>query len=422
VLTAGNRYPAEGLFTGGQNMHVRVTSPKEQSAYLAQLDDIAVKAIVPLTDERKLYNAHGSLNDVDGGVPPVVGEDSEVDFVPANDGHGELSALDEPLTAVQSPNNSSFNSNTSIINSPPLIITLFSCMAALVGLLGVSLILYIITILRARSLASQNAWEMLPRIEKQTNDDDGHHNGSAEEDLHPPIDLTPQLREERESLLFDADMSPSGSQHTLMAAGPDKDIDTPDLITFEDTPSEDDNLSDHEGSDDFYDASSDPPTPVLDFVPKIFISHPVECHSDPPLPSLVMTRQLSLTPRAPARRLSQMHEFDSSPVSRPAWSLRAGEDASLFIPSPSSSSRSPYPSTPTPPLSPSDDTLSIAVPRRRAYRSQVPEFDIALAMQLRPGLGIGADPAWMVRFLMAMFGWFTILLTGKKERQRQLTT
>jgi len=39
--------------------------------------------------------------------------------------------------------------------------------------------------------------------------------------------------------------------------------------------------------------------------------------------------------------------------------------------------------------------------------------EIALAMQLRPGLGAGADPAWMVRFLMAMFGWFAVLVSGQ---------
>ena len=43
----------------------------------------------------------------------------------------------------------------------------------------------------------------------------------------------------------------------------------------------------------------------------------------------------------------------------------------------------------------------------RAYRAPVPELDIAFAMQLRPGLGLGSDPAWLVRFLMAMFGWMT---------------
>jgi hypothetical protein len=36
-------------------------------------------------------------------------------------------------------------------------------------------------------------------------------------------------------------------------------------------------------------------------------------------------------------------------------------------------------------------------------------------MQLRPGLGLGADPAWMVRFLMSMFGWFAILISGRGD-------
>ncbi|KAF8148445.1 hypothetical protein B0H34DRAFT_737089 [Crassisporium funariophilum] len=42
-------------------------------------------------------------------------------------------------------------------------------------------------------------------------------------------------------------------------------------------------------------------------------------------------------------------------------------------------------------------------------------LDIALAMQLRPGLGVGADPAWMVRFLMAFFGWFAVLVSGQGD-------
>jgi hypothetical protein len=52
------------------------------------------------------------------------------------------------------------------------------------------------------------------------------------------------------------------------------------------------------------------------------------------------------------------------------------------------------------------------IKRRPIVRSPL---DIALAMQLRPGLGVGADPAWMVRFLMAMFGWFAILVSGQGE-------
>lgn len=77
------------------------------------------------------------------------------------------------------------------------------------------------------------------------------------------------------------------------------------------------------------------------------------------------------------------------PLARPSWSVRVA---------------TPVPAPPS---------LPLIHPRSRAYRA-VPEFDIALAMQLRPGRGIGADPAWMVRFLMAVFGWFAVALTGNQ--------
>ena len=58
--------------------------------------------------------------------------------------------------------------------------------------------------------------------------------------------------------------------------------------------------------------------------------------------------------------------------------------------------------------------------RSRAYRAPVPEIDIAFAMQLRPGLGLGSDPAWLVRFLMAMFGWMTIFIgNGTQSTQNR---
>lgn len=62
-------------------------------------------------------------------------------------------------------------------------------------------------------------------------------------------------------------------------------------------------------------------------------------------------------------------------------------------------------------------------PRRR-IRSPLEEaiartrspLEVALAMQLRPGLGLGADPAWMVRFLMVMWGWvFGLVLVPTAE-------
>ncbi|KAG6857497.1 hypothetical protein H0H87_002122 [Tephrocybe sp. NHM501043] len=57
-------------------------------------------------------------------------------------------------------------------------------------------------------------------------------------------------------------------------------------------------------------------------------------------------------------------------------------------------------------------TRTTLPPPRNRLRAPRSAIDIALAMQLRPGLGAGADPAWMVRFLMATLGWFAILVSG----------
>jgi hypothetical protein len=416
-------------------MNVRFTSPKEQLTYLAQLDDIAIKAIVPLTDgvvqtddQRKLYEALGSLNDVDGGVRPVTWPEEAVGRVSGNDNDPRIVQSDGENSAEDEDRSSPARSNT-ITTSQPLAVLLFSCVAALVGLLFVSLALYVAIAVRARTRASRDAWEMLQRDEKQMYDDAGWDDGPSREKSEIFVEVEPQLLEVQESLLFDTEVSQSNPQHTLLDVRPSEDLYAPDLITFEDVSVVNSHSSDNdddEGPDDFHDASSDPPTPVLDSVLELALSHLPEDHSDPPLPSLTVTPRpfVTIIPNSPCRRPLQTRELNSSPISRPAWSLRAGEDTSLFVPSPSASSRTISPSTPSQILPPSssDNSLSITppVPRRRAYRFPVPEFDIALAMQLRPGLGIGADPAWMVRFLMAMFGWFTVLLTSKKDRQQRL--
>ena len=131
----------------------------------------------------------------------------------------------------------------------------------------------------------------------------------------------------------------------------------------------------------------------------------------------------SSPPRTPLLRTVQMLEVGAPPVTpltRPGWSLRAAEAPTLGI-------TSSAPTTPLPlPLRRKEVTLDIPgafhahgdsqsghqLPSatRRAYRSPVPQLDIAFAMQLRPGLGLGSDPAWLIRFLMAVFGWMTVLL------------
>jgi hypothetical protein len=68
--------------------------------------------------------------------------------------------------------------------------------------------------------------------------------------------------------------------------------------------------------------------------------------------------------------------------------------------------------------------LSVPPQTHRRRRSPLEEaiartrspLEVALAMQLRPGLGVGADPAWMVRFMMVMWGWmFGLVLVPGTE-------
>jgi hypothetical protein len=57
-------------------------------------------------------------------------------------------------------------------------------------------------------------------------------------------------------------------------------------------------------------------------------------------------------------------------------------------------------------------------PRTGAHTSNAAAaVDLALAMQLRTGFGMTADAAWLVRFVMALFGWVAVLVGGTGDRQ-----
>nr|GAT44912.1 predicted protein [Mycena chlorophos] len=60
-------------------------------------------------------------------------------------------------------------------------------------------------------------------------------------------------------------------------------------------------------------------------------------------------------------------------------------------------------------------TRAITTTLITAFARQRSPLDAALAMQLRPGLGLGADGAWLVRFLMSFFGWLAILVAGGQD-------
>ena len=56
-------------------------------------------------------------------------------------------------------------------------------------------------------------------------------------------------------------------------------------------------------------------------------------------------------------------------------------------------------------------------PDPRASGNAAAVVDLALAMQLRTGFGATADAAWLIRFVMALFGWIAVLVGGGGERQ-----
>jgi len=91
---------------------------------------------------------------------------------------------------------------------------------------------------------------------------------------------------------------------------------------------------------------------------------------------------------------------------RPLWSERADEAPALGLAAQQEEELAlpgSFPKTVERPVE--RDIVKAAVQSRSL-------LDIALAMQLRPGLGAGADPAWMVRFLMSMFGWIGVTISG----------
>lgn len=394
-------------------------------------------------DERKVQEALDSLSDVDGSLDILAKGD---DNTPTDE---LASSADD--SATEEHFQSAPLLNTAVLKKAPspLAVVLYSCVAAFMMVLGVSFLVYAAAVLRSRVLRAQNAWEMLPWVESQTGNY-SDSDGSSPEKNQDLLDPTPQEVDDDlpPPSLLEAEhyANPWMSEEDSMGAQEVLDADFPDLITFEDNSSThalapddvnaDMDEEDPEDLNEFYDAPSDPVSAEPELLPIITISHAAdEGHDDPPVPSFTAEPGSTPLSRSPGHRPLYMREMNSSPVSRPAWSLRADEDPSLFVPSPSASPAprlsplaplAPLESLPsslsTSPINSPAGTFALALPparRPRAFRSPVPEFDIALAMQLRPGLGIGADPAWMVRFIMAMFGFLSVMWSNHSDRFSQ---
>lgn len=215
-------------------------------------------------------------------------------------------------------------------------------------------------------LTSQFAWDMLPHLEKGKDVED-NSNGLVGEQLRAgAIEYASEKDSPSSPFLTPGTLHKASSRTSFASVDSSSDLDekfvdtdsdvvfsTP-LITETMLPSEDEQFED---------------SSIL----------------DPPL----------AIPSSPV--MQEVSEVPGSFPSRPTWSVRASE-ANL---------RSQGAT-----LSYHSQRSAVAGNGRRPYTADA-GFDAALAMQLRPGLGIGADAAWLVRFVMAVFGWCAILVSGQ---------
>ncbi|KAI0326399.1 hypothetical protein GY45DRAFT_1310594 [Cubamyces sp. BRFM 1775] len=419
-----------------EDVHISLTSSEEQSAFLSRLRDIdAVKAVIPLNvdgnpseDEKQLYDilkglkdsaSGSSLQDLDGGERPL-----------PEDPATAVDATDADADASQEPSQEEYPSIglTNFYTSPPLIVIAVSCLAAFLSLLCIGLGLYALNRFQSFMLKSDLAWDILPRLERRVGLD-------GPDDIHVRTGSAIQQPEKRRLLPANAPLPPpvefqdEKKDDRLLADDPSTDEEDLDE-KFEDA---------QEHSLLFLDTDLPPQYSPKPELPRIVI----EEHADPdllPLPDIPTASgqstpfstplrnpgQLASPTRSPARRTPQMRELQSSPTpaSKPLWSLRAADAPALGLTAPSSPSSAPAQgrtASPAPQLPGAlfaDDAPElnmVEAPRPRTRTPRQP-LDIAFALQLRPGLGLGADSAWIVRFLMTMFGWMTVLIgAGRQE-------
>ncbi|KAI0088330.1 hypothetical protein BDY19DRAFT_994236 [Irpex rosettiformis] len=292
-----------------------------------------------------------------------------------------------------------------------IFVLVFACLAAVTGIgciLGLSLLRHLVEVYLGKTAT---AWDILPRLERQALLANDPEAPKDEKELTTGTSIKGGDSDDTVTTLEDF-----RTNEKDVTNGPlDEDVNTGQLQD--------------EANEIFYDTEDtlgglrQAESMVID------ITEAVPDPDELPLPT--NPTPFSTPPPSPLHRPVQMREVRTLPVIRPAWSLRAANAPALGM-------TSSAPATPLPlPLRRKEMTMNIPgafhldenhqpvchppVATKRAYRAPVPQLDIAFALQLRPGLGLGSDPAWLVRFLMAMFGWMTILWggTGVQPRLRR---
>lgn len=332
----------------------------KQNEYLSQVFPSAGESVLSLKDLSTLEHTEGESRS-----SPYTAADEQIygfDVVRSNE------ELGDPLRTPTNPSVSV--SDSAIFDSSQhqptfsLLVLALSCVAAFMALACILLALYITKFLISHMLASRRTWEMLPHFRK----------------LRAPF---PQP-----ATTVTQDHAQLNSCRVVEKCG----LYDEEIAKYADTTSDVD--SDGDDMEKFQDALEMTPIhPTCDLpldVTGTSIDHPTKRPQLSPAFPCFQT-----LPRDPDNLVTR--ELSSTASPRPSWPVRAS--ASFPVPS-----RTAH----------DEVILPLMHGRRRAYRSAVPEFDIALALQLHPGLGIGAESAWVVRFLMSIFGWFAVALSASR--------
>lgn len=329
-------------------------------------------AVVPTSEEKTLLSALESLNDLDGetnlraaaGLDGIV--EGEYDVLKVED----LDGLTPEEVAGLIPNQDGARGSWWMTfldeTKRPVLISAACAAAVLFVFLCTVTALYAMDFIKISMFTNRDLYNVLPRVEKGGPDVPQGKVGLKEKKL---ILDSPEEAKEGEAFNEKNDIE------TGNAAPSDKTLLPPPAYQEE-----------AENTDDSFEDAPDVKHDDPDLLP-------LPDHSDKQPPSASPRRSMN----------AQMRERTSTNLP-PSWSTRASESQPLSIPG-------AYVFDPLP-LPFSEVRGETGDVTQRPYSDPNPEIDIALAMQLRPGLGEGAEAAWLVRFLMGIFGWVTVVVSG----------
>lgn len=375
------------MFLQDTNFQVHLTSSRSQTKVLAELTSEEVKLIIPLDDftldsaivptreEKTLLSALESLNDLEGetdlqastGLDGIVEGDYDVLEIEDVDGLTPGEAAD--LVPNQDQARESWWMTLLNETRRPVLVSAACAAVVLLMFLCTVTALYAIDFVKVGLFTTRDLYNVLPRVEKGESGVPQGKVGLEEKKL-----ILDSPEEAREGEVFDE----KSHDWTEGVAPSDETLLPPLLhpeVKVEDT---------NDPFEDVLDAKYGDPDLL-----------PLPDHNNKQPPSAFPRRSVD----------PHMCERTSTDLS-PSWSIRASESQSLSIPG-------AYVADPLP--LPFSEVNTEAGPVRRPYSDPNPEIDIALAMQLRPGLGEGADAAWLVRFLMGIFGWVTVMVSGNGQ-------